>query len=155
MPCLVRWQGKIAPGTTNDRVTGFEDWLPTLLELIGAGDQTPSGIDGISFAPTLLGRKQKPRPFLYRESPGYGGQQCVRAGDWKLVRQNLNAGPKNAKPTTTELYNLAENPAETTDAAAQHPETVKKLSAIAREQRVPSKLWPIATLGQDSANKAR
>ena len=42
VPCLVRWKGKIAPGTTSDRVTGFEDWLPTLLELIGAKEQTPA-----------------------------------------------------------------------------------------------------------------
>src|SRR6185436_8194409 len=35
-PCIVRWPGKIKPGSTNDRVTGFEDWMPTLLELIGA-----------------------------------------------------------------------------------------------------------------------
>jgi len=154
VPCLVRWKGKIAPGTTNDRVTGFEDWLPTLLELIDAKEQTPGGIDGISFAPTLLRRKQEPRPSLYRESPGYGGQQCVRAGDWKLVRQNLNAGPKSAKTPTTELYNLAKDPTEVTDLAAQHPEIVKKLSAIAHEQRVPSKLWPIATLDQDHANRS-
>ena len=34
-------------------------------------------IDGISLAPTLLGKHQPARPFLYRESPGYGGQQSV------------------------------------------------------------------------------
>jgi len=145
-PCLVRWKGKIAPGTTSDRVTGFEDWLPTLLELIGAKKDMPANIDGISFEPTLLGKKQKARPFLYRESPGYGGQQCVRVGDWKLVRQNLNAKPSALKQRTTELYNLARDPFETTDVAAQHPDIVAKLSAVAREQRVPAKLWPIQAL---------
>jgi len=152
-PCLVRWTGKIAAGTTSDRVTGFEDWLPTLLELIGAKDQTPGGIDGISFAPTLRGEKQEPRPFLYRESPGYGGQQCVRVGDWKLVRQNLNAAPNAAKRPTTELYNLATDPAETSDVAAQHPDIVKKLNAIAREQHVPAQLWPTRAL--DTPESAR
>jgi arylsulfatase A-like enzyme len=146
VPCLVRWKGKIAPGTTSDRVTGFEDWLPTLLELIGAKAQTPAGIHGFSFAPTLRGEKQEARPFLYRESPGYGGQQCVRVGDWKLVRQDLNATPNAAKSPTTELYNLATDPTETTDVAAQNPDVVKRLSAIAHEQRVPAKLWPIRAL---------
>lgn len=148
-PCLVRWQGKIKPGALSNRVTGFEDWLPTLLELIGAKDQTPAGIDGISFAPTLRGQKQEARPFLYREAVGYGGQQCVRVGDWKLVRQNLNAKPNAPKQPTTELYNLADDPHETTNVAAQHPETVAKLSAVAREQRVPAKLWPIPALDQN------
>lgn len=153
VPCLVRWKGKITPATTTDRVTGFEDWLPTLLELIGAKEQTPVGIDGISFAPTLRGEQQEPRPFLYRESPGYGGQQCVRVGDWKLVRQNLNAGPNATNRPTSELYNLATDPRETTDLAAQHPDIVKKLSGIAREQRMPAKLWPIRAL--DNAEAAQ
>ena len=146
VPCLVRWKGKIAAGTTTDRVTGFEDWLPTLLELIGEKNQTPAGIDGLSFASTLLGKKQTPRPFLYRESPGYGGQQCVRADDWKLIRQNLKAGPNAAKQPTTELYNLASDPHETTDVAAKHPDIVKRLRAIAAAERTSAKLWPIRAL---------
>jgi arylsulfatase len=64
------------------------------------------------------------------------------------VRQHLNPGPRqtNAPPPTTELYDLAKDPRESTDVSAQHPEVVKKLSALAREQHVPSKLWPIRTL---------
>ena len=148
-PCLVRWKGKIAPGSTNDRVTGFEDWLPTLLELIGAKNSIPTGIDGLSFAPTLLGQPQPPRPFLYRESPGYGGQQCVRVGDWKLIRTRLNPSPKaqNPPPPTLELFDLAKDPAETTNFAAQNPDLVTRLEKLMAEQHTPSKLWPMAGLG--------
>ena len=153
VPCLVRWTGKIAPGTASARVTGFEDWMPTLLELAGAKDAAPAGIDGISFAPTLLGRAQPERPFLYRESQAYGGQQCVRVGDWKAFRTNLNppagAGKKKPTPvgsTAIELYDLKNDPAETTNVAAQHPEIVAKLAAIMQEQHVPSTLWPIRAL---------
>ena len=144
-PCVVRWQGKIKAGTVSDRVTGFEDWLPTLLELIGSKDATPAGRDGISFAPTLLGEKQEPRPFLYRESPGYGGQQCVRIGDWKGIRTNLNPRPKarDKKAGEIELYDLASDVAETKDIAAQHPDVVAKISAIMKNQHVPAKLWPL------------
>lgn len=152
VPCLVRWKGRIAPTTTSDRVTGFEDWLPTLLELIGARERTPARIDGISFAPTLLGRRQQPRPFLYRESPGYGGQQCVRADHWKLVRQHLNPGSqqKNPPTPTLELYNLADDPLETTSVAQQHPQIVEKLGAIMKKQHVKSDLWPIRALDDPS-----
>ena len=151
VPCLVRWMGKIAPGTISDRVTGFEDWLPTLLELIGAKAQTPAGIDGVSFAPTLFGKAQEARPFLYRETPGNGGQQCVRVADWKLVRQNLKAGPNAAKQPTTELYHLATDPRETTDVAAQHPDVVEKLTAIARREHTPAGLWSIPVLDKQTA----
>ncbi len=148
-PCIVRWRGRIAAGTTSDRVTGFEDWLPTLLELIGAKNATPAGLDGISFAPTLLGQRQQPRPFLYRESPGYGGQQCVRIGNWKGVRQKLNPTGRNVKPRLqTELYDLGKDPGETIDVSALHPEIVAKIERIMREQHTPSKEFPIAALDQ-------
>lgn len=147
-PCVVRWKGRVAAGSTSDRVTGFEDWLPTLLELTGAKGKTPPGLDGISFAPTLLGHKQEPRPFLYRESPGYGGQQCVRVGDWKAIRTNLNPGPKakNQQPGAIELYDLAADPGEKTDVAGKHPEVVAKLRAIMEKQHVKSNLFPMRAL---------
>ena len=155
MPCIVRWTGKIKPGSTSERVTGFEDWLPTLLELAGAKESTPSGIDGISFAPTLLGRTQPERPFLYRESPGYGGQQCVRVGNWKAIRTNLNPPPAatNQAPGAIELYDLTSDPAESRDVAAQHPEVVARLATILREQHVPAKLWPIRALDEEAAGQ--
>lgn len=152
-PCLVRWKGKIAPGTASDRVTGFEDWLPTFLELIGEKARTPADVDGVSFAPTLLGQEQKPRAFLYRESPGYGGQQCVRVGDWKFVRQNLHAKPNAPKQPTTELYQLASDPQETRDVAKEHPEIVRQLSAIARREHRPTELWPMPALDKESATE--
>jgi arylsulfatase A-like enzyme len=150
VPCLVRWDGKIAAGSTSDRVCGFEDWLPTFLELIGAKDAIPAGLDGVTFAPTLLGQKQTPRAFLYRESPGYGGQQCVRVGDWKALRRNLNPLPKakDQKAGEIELYNLREDPSEEADVAAKHPEVVKELAAILEKQHVKSELFPIRALDQ-------
>lgn len=147
-PCIVRWKNRIPGSTTADLVTGFEDWLPTLLELGGAGVKTPGDIDGISFAPMLLGRKQEPRPFLYRESPGYGGQQCVRVGDWKAIRRNLNPGPKakDQKFGGIELYDLKNDPSEKNDVARERPEVVAKLRAIMVEQHVKSDLFPIRAL---------
>jgi arylsulfatase A len=155
VPALIRWQGKIAPGSVSDRVTGFEDWLPTLLDLIGASGCTPAGIDGISFAPILLGDKQPPRPFLYRESPGYGGQQCVRFGDWKAIRTKLNPNKStaNSEPTAIELYDLANDPGETRDVAGQQPDVVAKLSAIMKQQHVKSDLFPIRALDGNATSQ--
>lgn len=163
-PGIVRWKGRIQPGTTSDRISGFEDWLPTLLDLIGAAATTPKDIDGISFAPTLLGQAQSQRPFLYREFPNYGGQQSLRLGDWKGVRQNLlpakkpKQNPKSQPPAarhasalTLELYNLKDDPAETKDLAAAHPEIVAKMLKLMQEQRIPSADFPLPAL--DSAGK--
>lgn len=138
VPQLVRWTGKIAPGTTSDRVTGFEDWLPTILELIGAKAATPAAIDGISFAPTLLGKKQDERPFLYREFPSYGGQQALWLGQrWKGIRTELKK--KGVKPDlTVQLYDLEADPSEAEDVGAENPEVVKKIEGLMKSERVPS-----------------
>ncbi len=139
VPTIVRYPGKVKAGTTSDRVSGFEDWIPTVLELIGKQDAAPKDIDGISLAPTLLGEKQTARPFLYREFSGYGGQQMVRAGDWKAIRTNLARGKK----INTQLYNLAEDAGEQNNVASEHPELVAKLEAIMAKQHTPSKQFPL------------
>ena len=138
VPTLVRWPGHVAKGSTSNRITGFEDWMATLLEMIGESNAVPKGTDGISFAPTLLGKKQKPREYLYREFPSYGGQQTIRVGDWKAVRQNMNRG--NLK---IELYNIAKDIGEQNDVAKKHPDLVKKLAKIMTKVRTPSKVFPL------------
>jgi arylsulfatase len=60
----------------------------------------------------------------------------------------LNPGPKQKNPfaPTTELYNLGSDPRETTDVAANHPDIVAKLSAIAKREHTTSKIWPVRAL---------
>jgi arylsulfatase A len=147
VPCIVRWSGRIASGTASDRVTGFEDWMPTLLELAGFPKAAPNDIDGVSFAPTLLGGRQDARSFLYREFPGYGGQQYVRIGNWKGVRQNLNPDAGDAKPNMhIELYNLQDDPSETRDLSGERPDVVARIAKIMREQHTASKDFPFPAL---------
>jgi arylsulfatase A-like enzyme len=145
VPLIVRWPGKIAAGAVSDRVTGFEDWLPTILDLVSAAESIPADVDGVSFAPTLLGRRQAEREFLYREFPGSGGQQAAWAGRWKAVRQNLNKLKPGQRPTT-ELYDLEADPRETVDVAGRNPEVVRLLESLMRSQHVPSSEFPIPAI---------
>jgi arylsulfatase A-like enzyme len=155
VPAIARWKGRIAQGTVSDRVTGFEDWLPTLLELIDAREASPRDLDGISFARTLLGGSQEPRPFLYREFPGYGGQQSIRVGDWKAIRKDLKPRDATAPPRMQiELYDLATDVAETRDLASEHPEMVARLEKLMLAQHVPSKEFPLPALDRLQAEAA-
>jgi arylsulfatase A len=153
VPCLVKWSGHIAPGSVSQRVTGFEDWLPTFLELMGETSATPPTIDGVSFASTLTGKKQQERAFLYRESPGYGGQQFIREGNWKLVRKKLHPPGKvprpNAKVGAYELYDLAADPAEAAEVSSEHPEIVARLSKLMTTQHQDSAEFPIRFLDRE------
>ncbi|HUG91070.1 MAG TPA: sulfatase-like hydrolase/transferase [Planctomycetaceae bacterium] len=138
VPAIVRWPGRVPAGAVSERVSGFEDWLPTILELIGAAESVPDGIDGISFAPTLLGKEQPPRPFLYREFPAGGGQQSIRAGDWKAIRTNLASGNR-----AVELYELSQDPGERRNLAAEHPKIAARLTKLMESQHTPSGHFPL------------
>ena len=153
LPLIVRWKGHVPANTTSTYVSGHEDWMPTLLALAGATNALPPGVDGINFAPTLLGGQQAERPFLYREFHGYGGQQSVRVGDWKLLKRNLLGGTaKKPLTPTLELYNLATDLAERDNVVAAHPDIVAKLEKIMVEQHTPSKEFPFkATLDKNVA----
>lgn len=147
VPLLVRWPAGIRPGRVCDRVTGFEDWFPTLLELAGGVAVGPRDIDGVSFASTLRGRRQKARLFLYREYPGGGGQQCVLMGDWKAVRTELD--PRFGAPGTErpiELYNLRRDPAESRNVAEDQPRVAARLDRMLRLQHAVAPVFPFPRL---------
>jgi len=142
VPLIARWPGKVKPGSVSARVVGFEDLLPTLADATGA--KTPQGVDGISFVPTLEGKTQEERPFLYREFSGYGGQVSVRMGKWKAIRQKLL---RNAD-APIELYDLSADVSESKDVAAQHPDIVAKARRLIRDQHASSSLFPIKALDE-------
>jgi arylsulfatase A-like enzyme len=118
--------------------------------LAGAKDKTPT-TDGISFASTLLGEKQPEREFLYREFHGYGGQQSLRMGAWKLLRMNLMSGGKGkakAAVLSEELYHIPTDPAERKNLAAENPDIVAQMKKIMSEQHANSPDFPMAALDQ-------
>jgi arylsulfatase A-like enzyme len=128
-PFIVRWPGRIQPGTTSDLLTSFVDFLPTAADLCGV--PAPKGIDGISILPTLLGKKQMARhDSLYFEIYEPYFQQAVRWGDWKGYRLGTEA--------PLELYNLQTDPTEAHDVAAAYPEIVKRIEAIMAAEHIPS-----------------
>jgi arylsulfatase A-like enzyme len=124
VPMIASWPGKIKPGSETELISSFYDVLPTLCEV--AGIKIPENTDGISFLPTLLGKKnQKKHEFLFWDFPEYNGQQAVRMGPWKGLRLNMQKGN-----TEIQLFNLDEDSREQHDVAAQHPDIVNKIRDI-------------------------
>jgi len=153
VPLVAKWPGKIEAGSTSDYVTGFEDWMPTLLDLTDAEATAPDDTDGISIAPTLLGEAQPERPFLYREFTGYDGQQSVWLGNrWKGIRQNLAPRGKKSSPdleVKTELYDLENDVSESTDVAADNPEILAEIKELMKSERFPSDFFTIPVLDRE------
>ena len=135
-PLLVKWPGKIKAGSETDHISAFWDIMPTLADI--AGIKAPGNIDGISFLPALLGKKnQKQHEYLYWEFHEQGGKTAVRKGNWKAVKLNVNKTPQGA----LELYDLSKDIGETTDLAPQHPEVIKEMEEIMKEAHTPSEIF--------------
>jgi arylsulfatase len=111
------------------------------MEIVGGADSVPDEVDGISMVPTLLGQPQSERPYLYREFPGYGGQQTIRVGQWKAVRQNMSQGNLEI-----ELYNLADDIGEQHDVSQDHPQRVAEMARLMETVRTPSAIFPLIPL---------
>lgn len=140
-PLVARWPNVTAPGAVTDHLGAFWDFFPTFCELAGA--DAPPDLDGLSLANVLRGQPAPEHDELYWELPSYaGGQQALRTGRWKAVRRNTKKGGD-----AIELYDLASDPGESRDLAAEQPELVERLRArlaVARTENPAFPLFPAA-----------
>ena len=124
VPLIVRWPGRVPAGRVVDDPVSNVDWIPTLLELIGA--EVPEGLDGVSFAAGLLGTGDFSDRPLYWHFPHYtnqGGRPsgAMREGDWLLVEYY--------DEERAELYDLSSDPGEQHDIAAGEPEQLRYMQS--------------------------
>ena len=138
VPACAVWPGQIQPGSRTDHVALTMDIFPTVAE--ATWTKVEHAMDGWSFLPTLLGKKQptekRPLFFNYFEG-GRRRAEAVRRGDWKLLRY-WDREPR------IELYNLADDPKESRN-LVDDPNARKQLDAlslamvdyIARSDAVP------------------
>ncbi len=140
VPLIVRWHGKVAPDTVSDRMVNIVDLYATLAEAINGKLPSPKEApDSISFAPTLLGKQQKPRPPMITSN--VSGLLALRDGKWKFIDGKYPEGiPQFFIDSTREqsepaLYNLEDDPSETTNLISQHPEIVKRMQQTLDDYR--------------------
>ena len=129
VPAAVVWPGVVESGSTSDYPALTMDIYPTLLD--AAGVPVTHFIDGRSFLPTLHGKDQpwEERYLFFSRREGglrYNGKtiEAVRHGPWKLLQ--------NSPFTPLELYNLEDDPLETTNLAADEPDVFNRLAAALR-----------------------
>ncbi|PAL24563.1 sulfatase-like hydrolase/transferase [Sphingopyxis sp. GW247-27LB] len=127
-PLFMRWPGHIAPGSTRADMTGHIDIFATIAAAAGAklpGDRVMDSQDILAGPAT--------RDALYWRSGDY---RAVRAGDWKLQ--------VTKRPEKVRLYNLATDPTERHDLAAEQPQRVAQLRAMidAQNKGMAKPIWP-------------
>ena len=134
-PFFMHWPARLKAGTRSDRIAAHIDVLPTLLNAAGVEPPGDLKLDGRNLLP-LLGKEHSNWPDREIVIQSHRGDVPVRYNHfmirnqtWKLVhptgfgRESFEGMPK------FELYNMADDPLELHDVAAQHPKIVRQLKA--------------------------
>ncbi|MDA7915626.1 sulfatase-like hydrolase/transferase [Verrucomicrobia bacterium] len=124
VPALVEWPAVVKAGTTTSIPAVTSDYLPTILEIVGAEKAESRPLDGVSLVSLLKGQmKQRSEPI------GFQSKNLLALSD---NRFKLYSGDKGK---TWELYDLLRNPAEDKDIAEKHPDVVVRMKKVLAEWR--------------------
>ncbi|MBA3481069.1 MAG: sulfatase-like hydrolase/transferase, partial [Pirellulales bacterium] len=170
-PLIARWTGNVASGRVDDdSVIWGADLFPTLASVAGVASPAGVSFDGEVMDQALLGVQSQTRskPLFWNMNRGAADNHApavvggagsngleafaMRAGDWKLLL--------NADGTSPELYNLANDPGESNNLAAQQPAIVEQMASqgltirySTPSRQIPDTATPIVRLkAQDLAS---
>jgi arylsulfatase A len=144
VPFTIRWPGVIEAGRSTDVPVISDDFLPTILEIVGHHTDRAQ-FDGVSLLPLLLGGEAPERKALYWHYPhyhhhGYQPSGAIRKGDYKLIEWYEET--QWGAPGQVSLFNVREDIGETTDLAVAMP-------ARAAEMRSMLHTWRAAVGAQE------
>ena len=131
VPLVVAWGDRLTPGRVSHLPVALYDLMPTFCQIAGS-PTAPAQTDGISLLPEIVGREgQLQHKYLYWEFASGGGQQAVRMGRWKGLRTGIN---RNGN-MNIQLFDLENDPQESTDLAGAHPDIVARMSEVMASSR--------------------
>ena len=137
VPLIARWPGKIQPGATCDQLVSLVDFMATCAEIVGAKLPDNAAEDSVSLLPALLGKAQRPlREALVHHS--INGKFSIRQGVWKLELCPGSGGwsaPRDPEAIQqglppVQLYDMAKDIGQQRNLQAEHPEVVRRLTAL-------------------------
>mgnify|MGYP002623891896 FL=1 len=129
VPAVMVCKSKLKAGVPVDPPLHIVDLFPTLIQLAGGDWEAAKPLDGRDAWPAIAAGKPSPHQFILLNATPFHG--AIRQGDWKLVcngqiTANSTSGAKSPK---WELFNLVEDPGETTDLKEQHKQVFAELKA--------------------------
>ena len=149
VPLLVRAPGY--GGVRVDSMVRTTDLMPTLLELLGVEKGRWPGMDGVSFEPALAHGELQDERIAYADSVSilnYGRQDDPTRQDEKtdklysIIRGDLKLIYHQLQPENSELYDLAEDPRELHNLAAERRDELHELIRELRRRNALSDLMP-------------
>ena len=123
VPLIMRWPGRIHPGTTSHQVCATFDLTLSILNLTGAGVPAKQ-LDGFDLVDHITGgKKDFARTLFWRGKRGERSWSAVRSGDLKYVR-------KKEGETSEWLFDLVSDIGEKNDLSRSRPDDVKRLKGL-------------------------
>jgi arylsulfatase A-like enzyme len=119
VPTIFNWPAKLKPRVV-DEPLAMVDVMPTALALAGATGSPDHPFDGKNIWPTLTNNQPSPHDDVLMNVEAF--RSAIRKGNWKLVKIAL-------LPGKTQLFDLAKDPGEKNNVAAQFPEIANDLEA--------------------------
>jgi arylsulfatase A len=141
VPAIFWWPGKVPAGTICNELSTTMDLLPTFARLAGTEPPTDRVIDGHDMRPLLFNEPGAVSPydaFYYYQRDQL---QAVRSGPWKLFLsiespiRHPHHPTNQPGPTQKLLFNVVEDIGSEHNRAAEHPEIVQRLEALAEKAR--------------------
>lgn len=137
VPCLVRWPGRIPPGSICKETICHTDLLATLAAIVGEKLPDDAGEDSFSMLPLLSGKSTARSTREATVHHSGDGVFAIRQGKWKAIFHLGSGGfsqPKRetavAGGPTGQLYDLVDDPSETRNLWIEKPEVVERLSDL-------------------------
>lgn len=127
VPFIVRWPGRVKPGTVSNQLVQQSDLMATFADALGAQLPADAGEDSFSLLPLLEGKDQPVRD--HGVSCSVSGVPAVRDQSWKLILGAPGHGGKGVGQSV-HLYNLADDLGEMRNLAAEMPEKVTEMKAL-------------------------
>jgi len=127
IPWIVRWPGKVKPGSACSTPVISMDCYPTILEATGLPPTSGQVSDGKSILPLLAQEETFDREAIYVHYPNYAFHRrnrlggFVREGDYKLI--------KRYETGKLELYDLSEDIGEKRNLASKSPDLARRLES--------------------------
>lgn len=133
LPAIISWPGQLPQGEVRGQLATSCDWLPTVAQLCDV-NLPAQKIDGASLLDVIHSADHpSPHPVFHwqtgsRQNPSW----AVREGDWKLLGNPQD--PTRKQPVTEAdrlfLVDVAQDPGETKNLRAEHPEIVQRLQQL-------------------------
>ncbi len=121
---FVTWKDKIPAGEVCNEPIHIVDLYPTLIKLTGGSLEQPLPLDGMDIWPVISQHAKSPHQEILHNTTPNGG--AIRVGDWKLIVKNAGKQKKQSDESF-ELFDLANDPYETTNRALEYPTKLQEL----------------------------